>query len=328
MASEFEGQPKEASVELTDNDAVRYHEPDGSVRWTTVLDAKLGSLRTPDRLIHGGRVFVVRYPGIVALDDATGEVLWKSCERAECLIAYGDLLLARNFDYEDSAKRWLVARRTSSGEVIWRTAIPMQQDPVRIARVGNVFIVRSGVITEGLSQVVDMQGRIVLDTPECIYSGYPASNSGDLILLTNKRIIRFRPSEKRAIWETREKEEAFRFFWPFWHSQSLPLRSGDLLVYGYGPISDSGIELRRLRIADGKVLWTARCASLRVAHSQYLQMVVLREVDNDLLVLSRGARDFFEVRDLSTGAQRRRWEFDIPLDTGASMRNDTTPQWE
>lgn len=297
-------------VELTEDGRVLYHDPNGQLLWTKRPGGSLGSVRPPDRVVHRGHVFVVRHPGIVALDAADGNVAWTCDEPAYSLLARGDLLLAVNCAYDAPEKRWLVARRVTDGKVVWRAPIPKHKDPQAIELVGEYSVVRSGAIKEGHSQVIDPRGRTVLELDdECIYSGRSVDAGGDLILLTSKRILRFRPSEKRILWQIDGSEGNF---WPFDTMRSIRLRSGDLLVYQFGLISDSGVRLRRVGPSDGTVRWTAACNSLGVMHSAYYHCVYVKELGDELLVVSRGSRYFVELRDLTTGAPRRRLEFRRP----------------
>jgi hypothetical protein len=102
----------------------------------------------------------------------------------------------------------------------------------------------------------------------------------------------------------------------------------DAVVYRYGPISDSGVELERT--TDGKVAWRVYVEPLGIEHSKYRHEVTVRvegeRVDPAargagalarstpprITVESVGARRIVEVRDLATGRQVSREVTDLP----------------
>lgn len=299
-------------IGFTDDGDVIHRDPQGRELWQVHLGSKLGSVRPPARLLRDGRVIFVRYPGMVALDATDGAELWRTHEPADRLLAKGDLVLSTHCSYEDPKKRWLVARQTSDGEVVWREAIPKHQDPGPLQGVGDCVLVRSGIIEHGHSQLVDSEGYTVLALPdECVYSGMPVGDAGELILLTSRRALRFRRSDQEITWQTDLPDESF---WPFMHSDSIWLHSGDLLVYRFSPIADSGVEVYRVDPEKGEVRWEAHCEPLGVMHSEYRHRVYVHERAGELVIVSKGARYFVEVLDRGTGAQLKRFEFDTDRD--------------
>jgi hypothetical protein len=82
------------------------------------------------------------------------------------------------------------------------------------------------------------------------------------------------------------------------------LPNGDLVVFLYELIADSGISVMRLNPESGKTLWSARCAPLGVSHSRYIHQVELAVTKDLVKVTSRGsAGTFIEVLDLGSGRQ-------------------------
>lgn len=298
-------------IRLTDDGDVVLRDAGGNEVWRKHVGGKLGSVRPPDAILHGGRVVVVRYPGLVALDAATGDEVWTCDEPSDRLAGHGDLLLAMSCDYEAADKRWLVARKVRDGSVAWRVAVPWCEDPPVIETIGDFLVVSSDERRSGYrTLMIDMQGHTVLDVPEFVYSGRPAQDNGDLLLLTNKRVVRFRPAERRVIWQV---EQPPRHGSPFNYARLVGLASGDLVVYYFGPISNSGVKLQRIEPLRGTVRWAAVCEPLGgVMHSEYYHCVYVKELGQELLVVSQGRRYFVELLDLATGLQRQRFEFEPP----------------
>ena len=88
---------------------------------------------------------------------------------------------------------------------------------------------------------------------------------------------------------------------------TLKLSDGGFLEFRYGPINDSGVELRRIA-PDGKVVvWTQYCPSLGVAHSEYLHEVFVHIEGRTARVISRGSYGTFVERlDLDSGRRLAR----------------------
>jgi hypothetical protein len=73
----------------------------------------------------------------------------------------------------------------------------------------------------------------------------------------------------------------------------------DRLHLRYGPISDSGVEIERIK--GGKLLWRVHLPPLMVSHSKYSHRIHTRIRDGKLLLTSLGMGMVFESRDLRTG---------------------------
>jgi hypothetical protein len=87
----------------------------------------------------------------------------------------------------------------------------------------------------------------------------------------------------------------------------LTLADGGLLEFRYGPISDSGVHLRRLDRQDGGVVWEQRCPGLGVGHSEYEHRVVVQIEGRTARVISRGSYGAFVERlDLDSGKRLAR----------------------
>jgi hypothetical protein len=82
---------------------------------------------------------------------------------------------------------------------------------------------------------------------------------------------------------------------------------GGVVAFSYGSGFDSGVNVVRLDLATGEVVWWVRCASLGVEHSQYRHQAAVVVEGDRLRVTSKGAYGTFtEVLDLRTGKQLKR----------------------
>lgn len=116
---------------------------------------------------------------------------------------------------------------------------------------------------------------------------------------------------ERVPGETEElKDDAIRVKDPdnFGTKGSLNLPDGGLLEFRYGPINDSGVELRRLD-RGGNVLWEQGCVPLGVRHSKYRHDVFVQIEGLTVKVVSRGSYGTFVERlDLDSGNRLARSE--------------------
>ena len=88
---------------------------------------------------------------------------------------------------------------------------------------------------------------------------------------------------------------------------TLKLADGGVLEFRFGPISDSGVNLRRLNPQGGRVLWERHCVSLGVMHSEYVHDVFVHIEGRTAKVISRGSSGTFVERlDLDSGRRLAR----------------------
>ena len=94
---------------------------------------------------------------------------------------------------------------------------------------------------------------------------------------------------------------------PHWLNaeRAVRLPDGDWLVYRYGTISDSGVQVIRADAVMTKVRWQAECQPLGVAHSKYYHRAEVEIKNNEAIVNSiagngQGGK-FEEKLDLTTG---------------------------
>jgi hypothetical protein len=82
---------------------------------------------------------------------------------------------------------------------------------------------------------------------------------------------------------------------------TLKIAGGGHLVFRYGRMSDSGVELQRLD-ARGGTLWVQSCAPVGVCHSEYYHDVFAHVEGNTIKIISRGSYGTFVERiDLHSG---------------------------
>jgi hypothetical protein len=84
---------------------------------------------------------------------------------------------------------------------------------------------------------------------------------------------------------------------------------GGVVAFSYGSGFDSGVNVVRLDLATGKVVWWVRCASLGVEHSKYRhQAAVVVEGDRLRVTSEASGGTFVEELDLKTGKRLKRTE--------------------
>jgi outer membrane protein assembly factor BamB len=82
---------------------------------------------------------------------------------------------------------------------------------------------------------------------------------------------------------------------------------GGVVAFCYGSIFDRGVNVVRLDLATGEVVWRARCAPLGVAHSAYRHQATVAVEGDRLRVTSQGSSGtFVEELELRTGKQLSR----------------------
>ena len=84
----------------------------------------------------------------------------------------------------------------------------------------------------------------------------------------------------------------------------IQLPNGDVLEVRFCPMSDSGVNLRRVRPADQAVIWEHDCAPLGAAHSVYMHKAQVHLLGTTAVINSIGSLgNFAEEIDLTTGNQ-------------------------
>ncbi|MBI3270092.1 MAG: PQQ-binding-like beta-propeller repeat protein [Planctomycetes bacterium] len=293
-------EPEEVRFE---DDAVVRQDPAGKTAWSVRLGDRLGGVRPPDRLADGERVFVVVGEGIVALDRPTGRELWRAEGPADRLCASRDLLLATSCasSVRPEDGRWLVARSTETGKPAWRARLPDVSDPMSIREVGGLFLVRDGGFggKGAYARFFDRMGALRIDLTEHVAAAWPQEDG--FIVVTERRIARLDPHGS-ALWESDAAKADDSD-----GAEVVPLPGGDLLVYTWCRLADSGVAVARVRATDGKAAWRSICAALGVPHSKYWHRPYVQVRGDQAIVVSQGAGgDFIEILALDSGKQLSR----------------------
>jgi hypothetical protein len=217
-----------------------------------------------------------------------------------------DLLLATRCGSSDVIQkegRCMTARSVSTGREVFRVKLPLNfEDPEPIDERAGFLMVHDNSAFQGKSLLIDRMGHIQMRWDHQIVDA--VRQGEDLILLTGVQITRV-TLDKKIRWDVPLKERASGS-----DGGILRLPNGDILVYQYHGISDSGVELTRLDTDKGKKKWMTFCRELGVPHSKYLHDVSVTLEEQRLKVTSRGSfGDFVELIDPQTGKQLQRKEY-------------------
>jgi outer membrane protein assembly factor BamB len=275
------------------------HDANGKVEWETQLDGSLRSLWWPNLLSDGDRIFVKQFKGVWAIDRETGKVIWHVAVPNECFWLSGNLLLL-------AEGRQVVALAADTGTEVFRLSLPAAQDfrPVAIDEAAGLLMVQTheDPFGKGDTFLFDRKGRVRYRFPRQVVAVVPAAE--DRVFLTSADIRRVTP-DGQTIWST-----------PLMGPECIAggriveAPDGDLVVFSYCRIANTGVQLIRIDPVDGQKRWEAYCNPLSdVVHSQYLHAADVEWYDGHLRVLSHGsAGNFVECLDGQTGNQMRRSE--------------------
>ncbi|MBI3269841.1 MAG: PQQ-binding-like beta-propeller repeat protein [Planctomycetes bacterium] len=279
----------------------------GRPLWKTAVGEPLGGVRPPDRLVTGDRVFVAHGKELVALERATGKILWRADEPNDRLHACGHLLLAtgRAPWTEKPHERWIVARDTRLGAMVFVEELGDHEDPERIEEVEGLFLLRSAGTggSAGSTRLFAPDGQLKLSLPERVAA---LRREGDgWLFLSGERLsqVNARIETLWESWEVRAGETD--------GAELVALPGGDRLAATWCGIADSGVQVVRFRTGKGDVAWRAKCQELGVSHSKYWHRARLELRGERLFVISQAAGvSFVETLDLATGKQLARWRFE------------------
>jgi hypothetical protein len=161
----------------------------------------------------------------------------------------------------------------------------------------DLFVVQHGHGSRGKGNAIaiDRKGRISHRLDQQVIDAFRIDN--DVVFLTNHAVIR-RSNNDETVWMI-----------PFTDDQWIagggirPLANGDLIVFLYCLISDSGVQVIRLD-RTGQEVWRADCLSVGVMHSAYRHVALLSIDEQRVKITSRGSSGIFvELLDLQTGKQ-------------------------
>jgi hypothetical protein len=322
--------PMSPSNIVLENDAVLRKDPTGKMTfWRRPLKGYVGGVRPPHAVVDEkhNRVIVTVDQHLVALDYTTGSEVWDAgasqndgdrltldVEDELVFAITGGRILANG----SRPNRRLVARKiTDNGKELWSIELPPESDPNGIMRVTDA----SAPAAERLFVIVDRKfawfftpnGKVTikLTDEELIYAApiiYPSvPPSPGLIVMTSKRVAALDLIGNKR-WELPAPNDTFVGGGGI---VTVSAKDGDVLLYNFGRISDSGVELTRVRVLDGKVAYHVKAAPLGVAHSQYAHSAYVRTRDRHSMidVVSIGSSGtFVESRNLADGKLAKRWQ--------------------
>jgi outer membrane protein assembly factor BamB len=269
----------------------------GQVRWST----RLSGARSRSPLWDAKRVYVRHRDGVTALSATTGVILWHSKGPRDYLLLSGDLLVAANDSLPDS--RWLTGRAVTTGAEVWKARLPAQGLAVRTLReVAGLFLLQDWltVVEKGTALLFDREGKVRHRLHRPVLAGVVCGE--DHVLLTSTDVVRLSPGDQ-VRWATSfAKHEGIAA-----GGGLVEVRGGDLVAFRYDRISDSGVQLVRLRRTTGEAVWRACCDRLGLKHSKYRHDAKATVEGERLRVTSRGSFGTFEeVLDLRTGKRLKR----------------------
>ncbi|NOU28267.1 MAG: PQQ-binding-like beta-propeller repeat protein [Polyangiaceae bacterium] len=298
--SGWPGEPDPAAESITLGDgAVSLKDASGKVLWRTPVKGSLGSVRPPDRALTKAHVVAVVDGRLVAFRKDNGATAWNVGGPVDRLLGDGEMVLSTDCQSPSAppAHRWLMARRAQDGAEAWKVDLPKDVDPDGIQRLGAYYIVRMGKRTA----FVTTQGKVAFELDEELVEVAPQGTGW--LVVTSKRVARLDENGK-AIWTLPAMRDTFVA-----GASMIPVPGGDLLLWGWGRIADSGVELLRLRPDDGKVVFRVQAEPLGVGHSKYGHQAYVRLRGSKVDVVSIGSYGtFVEVRALASGSRLSRWK--------------------
>jgi outer membrane protein assembly factor BamB len=191
-------------------------------------------------------------------------------------------------------KGGLTALAAESGVVLWHAKGPTDQ--LVLSR-DLLLITRDGWVT----------GRAVSTGAEVFKERLPKGALAalflgeDRVLLKGTEVARL-PRAGKARWVTPLPKS-----YPLGNGGLVEVPGGGVVAFSYRSSFDSGVNVVRLDLATGKVVWWARCAPLGVTHSRYQHQASVAVEGDRLRVTSQGSfGTFVEEFDVRTGKQLSR----------------------
>jgi outer membrane protein assembly factor BamB len=272
--------------------------PGGTPLWSVDIAGR-NENRYPKHVVAGGCVVIGGSQALVALDLATGRVVWEVPGESEHLATDGHLVLGTVDGFE------LFARDAGeSAAVVWSATLPLSCNG--IFQVGRWWLASGGHGDwkfGGISCLFDRSGHLDATLPDATCGAWAA---GDGALLLGKELVRI-DRDARVVWRRPRRARSGSV-------TVVPIGgSGDLVVVD---AEEGGeISVARLAVEDGREIWCARCAPFAEDPSGVQEVFsAYGEVRGDHLVVVQQdvypERGYVEVLSLSTGKQRKRWVLD------------------
>jgi outer membrane protein assembly factor BamB len=277
-------------------------EPDGRVRWKTPVSG-VRSVRPPDIAVGSNRTAVALDSDVYVFDDATGKQAWRLGAAGDRLHIAGENLYSVRCN-TPTHDHWLVGTAVASGALRFRISLDDDCDPWVAVDNDRIIVVEDHNPPSAL--IIDLAGNLLLRLDEEVEGSHrePWGGShkiGDqLVLVTSKHVMALDAAGK-VRWQRPTLHDTFVAA-----NDVVALSGGDMIVANYGAISDSGVDLVRLR-SDGSLVWHSCARALGVPHSQYAHLAYVEPRGDVLFVISQGASGaFLERLSLATGARELR----------------------
>jgi outer membrane protein assembly factor BamB len=290
---------------------------DGKVVWTKRVEGLQYRFPSLPMLADDERVYAGTSTGLMAVEKRNGRVVWESAEWACGVLLDGDkviTLVDRSEDPEGQEEYWVVAYRAETGEKVFETRLPddleyfqHRLEILRISEMMGMYLVqgRDKFSGPGYAVLIDRQGKVWHRGHQRILDGVKVGE--DRVLLTSQRVVRLLASGQSQ-WER-------VFEWRERGGGVVMPGDGTLLAYLYGPNSDSGAQVMRIRIEDGAVMWQVYCQRRGFRHFRYSHNVDAIVDEKTVTVRSAGSSgSWVEVLDLQTGKQLKREDRDRVVD--------------
>jgi len=236
---------------------------------------------------------------VVALVGATAWALYVRSQRDE-----GRALLVKNAFV--SAKTGKVLG-TAPGAESWAFAIPAAHRP-------GVFRLREYLVdasnrTSRLDRNFHVGGDGLTVSPTTrVHERATADFAAELplgsIIVTGKGVALYRG--ETLVW----KNDAV-FPEALGTAGVVPIDGGDIVVYAWIEIADSGVAVTRVSGENGKTVWHRDLEPLGAVHSKYRHVAYAEVRDDELVVVSQGSYgSWLEVLDSQSGRKKRRWSYE------------------
>jgi hypothetical protein len=270
---------------------------DGKIIWSTKLKRPLDSEAETELACDSWRLYLSHQNQVTALDAATGKPLWYAAGPADHLLVSGRLLLAIGMEAD---AWWFVGRGTASGVRVFKIKLPEPRlGPWSVREVAGLFVVQTDRLFSVEALFITPQGKILHHFTHPVIAALRHDRAW--AVLTRQGVASFSSGGERQWRAAFEDCE--------WMAEGGLMEAGgdELLAFQFSPISDSGVELVRLKGATGEVVWRARCAPLSVKHSKSNHNATVAIEGERVRVTSQGSHGtFVEVLNLKTGKQLTR----------------------
>lgn len=283
-----------------DSEAVSRRDAKGKLVWSRRLGADIGLVRPPYLQWDEKRVYISHNGGVTALDSASGAIQWQSKGPSDRLLLSGDLLLAADCSSEPSGERRLLARGVIKGNPVFIVKLPSKEfDAQPIQEVAGLFLVQKAESPQGTGKafLVDRGGKVRFAFDRQVVAGL--THGDDRLFLTSIGVSRVSAMDA-PLW-------SFAFPQHQWLSAGgfVTIPGGDLLVFRYGRITDSGVDMIRFNPKSGKPSWEAHCDGLGLIHSAFTNEAAVTLDGNQVRVRCQfGGRwpgTITETRDAKSG---------------------------